>query len=222
MPLSFILQNTASNVIFSLKEFGILTPIVQDLFKDRICIQTSAATVSKTTIDLIGMNPNCVAIDRFQFSGLKTLICKNLDITPAKKPNKILLIERIAPDDYYLKDAVKKGAGSSRRSIINHEELARTLRLAAKGTYEFHNIKLETMSFADQIKLFDAAAVVIGQHGAGLSNILWMPKKSVVVEFGYRALDHFKKLSASMEHNTSYLIIRTSISISIAQNFLNS
>jgi len=43
-------------------------------------------------------------------------------------------------------------------------------------------INLEIMSFEDQLDLFSNASVVIGQHGAGLTNLMWAPKHTFVIE----------------------------------------
>jgi capsular polysaccharide biosynthesis protein len=38
------------------------------------------------------------------------------------------------------------------------------------------------MSLADQVELFSEAKVVIGPHGAGLTNIMFAPKGAIVIE----------------------------------------
>jgi len=59
------------------------------------------------------------------------------------------------------------------------------------------------MPFEEQVRYFDSAVAVIGQHGAGLANIIWMPQQSTVIEFGFQSKKHFKKLSESMKHQYS-------------------
>jgi len=46
----------------------------------------------------------------------------------------------------------------------------------------FERVLLSCMSFVDQVQLFNSASVVVGMHGAGLSNIAFMPKGGKVVE----------------------------------------
>ena len=52
------------------------------------------------------------------------------------------------------------------------------------------------MPFHEQVQIFSRARLVIGQHGAGLGNCVWMPPHSSVIEFS-SDLDfaHFKILS---------------------------
>jgi hypothetical protein len=96
-------------------------------------------------------------------------------------PPRVLLIERGVPDPYYSSSVVETpGSGSSRRTITNSREL-----LAALKTVFGHvkNVALERLDLAEQIALFQTADVVIGQHGAGLANTLWMRRGSHVCEF---------------------------------------
>lgn len=58
---------------------------------------------------------------------------------------------------------------------------------AATGTQlELVPLVIGNMSIADQIDLFKQTIAVIGPHGAGLTNMLWMAPGSVVVEFPIR------------------------------------
>lgn len=63
------------------------------------------------------------------------------------------------------------------RKVANENQLWRLLK--EKG---FRRVFLEELSFAQQVTLFKRAEIVIGQHGAGLSNILFMPNGSKVLE----------------------------------------
>ena len=197
LPLSFIIKKTPSNVIFSLNGFGVLTPILLKLFDNRVRIRSNAW---ERKVNLIGMNPIQININHFQYKNLKEMVCEKLNIDSTSKPNKILLIECIPPDPYYQTSATIKGSGSSRRSIKNHDELEKYIRSKVSPNYEFHNLKLEKISFEDQIRYFDSAVAVIAQHGAGLANILWMPEKSVVIEFGFNSKNHYERLSLLMKH----------------------
>lgn len=202
LPLSFLIKKTPSNCVFILTDFGILSPVFLNLFAGRVRISPHFDELPKgEVVDLIGMNPKEINIHRFQFRNLEEVICANLNINSTGKKNKILLIERAPPVSYYLNDAEKKGAGTSRRSIKNQEELKKYISSIIASNYEFHNLILEEASFEDQVKYFSSAVIVIAQHGAGLANILWMPEESIVIEFGFNSRDHFKRLSSSMKHH---------------------
>ncbi|MDF1571369.1 MAG: glycosyltransferase family 61 protein [Bacteroidales bacterium] len=201
LPLSLIIRKTPSDVIFLLQETGILTPILLKLFGSRVRIQHNFETIpEEKMVDLMGLNPLKTSIQHFPYHYLKELICDKYCIVPTNAPNKILLIERAPPDPYYLDVSKSKGSGSSRRSIRNHKELEECIRSKIAPGYEFHNLQLENMPFEEQVRYFDSAVAVIGQHGAGLANIIWMPQQSIVIEFGFQSKKHFKKLSASLKH----------------------
>lgn len=41
---------------------------------------------------------------------------------------------------------------------------------------------MENMTFEDQVRALNSAGVFIGAHGAGMTNVLWMPTGAAVVE----------------------------------------
>lgn len=119
-------------------------------------------------------------------------------------PLKIVLIYRQPPDPFYtLGSAEIKGAGSSRRSIQNFEQLSESL-----STHFDYVIvtALENTSLAYQIALFEHADVIVGQHGAALANTIWCRPNTKLVEIYPCDLPtkihegmYFKKLAEKMQ-----------------------
>lgn len=75
------------------------------------------------------------------------------------------------------------------RSITNEEEI-----LKALSPLGFKSYILEDMTFDEQVELFSRAEIVIGAHGAGLTNILFCKKGTKIVEISnpkYRARCYF-------------------------------
>ncbi|MEL6720528.1 MAG: hypothetical protein AAFP82_17610, partial [Bacteroidota bacterium] len=117
LPLSFLIRNTPAKVTFVLNEFGVLTSLLVGLFGNRVKLQSALdQNIKKKEVELMGMNPTLIPIQHFPYKTLKTKICSNLKIKSLKKPNKILLIERLPPDPYYLNEATNRGSGTTRRS----------------------------------------------------------------------------------------------------------
>lgn len=202
LPLSLLIKATNPNVVFHLHEFGSFTKYAIAIFKNRInIIKTNTNLFGGKKMNLLGMNPNNINIANFPYQVLQQNVLSAFQIKSSNKPNKILLIERLPPEPYFLNDAKIKGSGTYRRSIQNHQELKKLIQTKVKSPYFFENIKLEKMSFKQQILAFDAAVMVIAQHGAGLANIIWMPDKSKVVEFGFEDKTHFKNLSHVKNHD---------------------
>ena len=77
------------------------------------------------------------------------------------------------PKRIYLKRAVARG-----RHIANSDEIEAMLR-----EHNFEIIDAEEMSLATQAALFSAAEILVGPHGAGLTNIFFrFPRACTVIE----------------------------------------
>lgn len=85
---------------------------------------------------------------------------------------------------------------SPHRVLLNEAELESAL--AALG---FRTVVLGELSVAEQIRCFSRAAVIVGAHGAGLSNLMFAPAHACVVEITssrIRRMDDFRFISAQM------------------------
>jgi capsular polysaccharide biosynthesis protein len=69
--------------------------------------------------------------------------------------------------------------GHGARRIVNEAAILRAL-----GSLGFEPCRLESLSLADQIRLFHQAECVVGPHGAGLTNLLFCREGTKVVEIG--------------------------------------
>ena len=108
----------------------------------------------------------------------------------------MLVIDRGDPDPFYLssKSAIP-GSANTRRSIPNLPEVVEALTTSGR---DVQRVQLEQASLAQQIALFASANTVVAQHGAALSNVMWMKAGSKVVEIipesqGRR--EHFSRLA---------------------------
>jgi len=94
-----------------------------------------------------------------------------------------------------------------KRRIANEDELAPILERAG-----FEIVLMERLSFADQVKLLSETSVLIGNHGAGLINMLFMRANSSIVELrlqGDSANNCFYSLSSALEHSYRYQLCDT-------------
>lgn len=93
---------------------------------------------------------------------------------------------------------------NSRRAFSNESDLERLL--SSKG---FTTYVLEDLSFQEQVRLFSHAGYVVGAHGAGLSNLVFCPKGTKVLEISTpsHAVNCFRVLSKQLdfEHETVVL-----------------
>jgi len=134
------------------------------------------------------------AIRKFRFDAAATL-----DLFTYSKQH-ILLIEREGYTDRYKEEHAK-------RSLENHLELKEEIEKLHHDLV-FRSVRLSEMEFGEQAGLFYNAKVVIGQHGAGLLNLLWMLPETHLIEIGHAfqggvKRNMFRKLSN--EFNINYI-----------------
>ena len=65
----------------------------------------------------------------------------------------------------------------SERAVVNEAEL-----LPALQERGFEVVRCESLSFADQVKLFREAEIVVGPHGGGFANLVWCEPGTKVFE----------------------------------------
>ncbi|WP_170938296.1 DUF563 domain-containing protein [Halorubrum sp. Hd13] len=81
-------------------------------------------------------------------------------------------------------------------------------RDAVQQVFDRYNIDtylLGELSVKEQISLFSDAEVVVGPHGAGLTNILYGSDLTVIELFGDKTMATFDRLAESMSHEYRYL-----------------
>jgi capsular polysaccharide biosynthesis protein len=66
---------------------------------------------------------------------------------------------------------------ASRRRVLNEKELEPLLL-----DHGFVFVDLETFSFADQVRTFSEAEMIVAIHGAGLTNMVWAPPGCKIME----------------------------------------
>lgn len=64
-----------------------------------------------------------------------------------------------------------------RRGVVNSNALIDLL-----SEFDIESVKLEDMTFWDQINLFKGASLIVGVHGAGFSNLVFCSKNTNIIE----------------------------------------
>ena len=70
---------------------------------------------------------------------------------------------------------------AAKRRIVNEDEVTRVL-----ARFGFQTIYTEEFSFAQQVQVCSRARYIVSNHGAGLTNILFMPEAGSVLELRHR------------------------------------
>ena len=188
--------------VFSIGKFK---PMAEKLLKIQIEELETAESI-KDTVPLITLIPYGFGpYTPDMFTNLNSHVNRTLTLVVA--PARVILIERGAKRKLIDKQVTEENrgcltsTGSERRSLQNHKDISRVLREKYKDL--FVNVILEDMSLEQQVSLFIGAQIVIGQHGAGLCNIVWMTKASdaLVIEFPPFMCDTFKNMCSIMKIN---------------------
>lgn len=95
-------------------------------------------------------------------------------------------------------------ADAAKRFLVNEAQLDPILE-----SQNIQSVQLEGRSLAEQIELFSSCRLLIGLHGAGLTNMLWMPDGGHVIEIRRKGDNHnncYFAMSNSLGHRYSYLL----------------
>jgi capsular polysaccharide biosynthesis protein len=87
-------------------------------------------------------------------------------------------IEDVAPHPDAKKRIYVSRKSAATRQLVNEEELLSML----ESEFEFHPILNEDYTIIDQVAIYRDADIVIGPHGAGLTNTLFAESPSLLAE----------------------------------------
>ena len=110
-----------------------------------------------------------------------------VDIPQDHNPNKRIYISRSL---------------AKRRKVVNDDEVSTIL-----ADFGFETVFAENLSFAEQADLFSSVGYLVSIHGAGLSNMLFMPAGGRVMEFRKndpRVSNCFFNMASALEHEYYY------------------
>lgn len=133
------------------------------------------------------------------FNFFRDFILNRYKIKPEKKYPEIILIERgerieLINDPVLQKSNDNYTTGKERREIEHIDELKKFLESEFKN--KFKTLILEKIPFSEQVKYFYNAKMIIGIHGAALSNMFFCnPKTKILEVLGDRVFPFFDVIS---------------------------
>lgn len=102
-----------------------------------------------------------------------------LDTRAMSNSPSITILDRRMPDSYYSSQlAETTGGGSQWRSVPNISSIAEVLRTLGSVTI----VDTAAMTPIEQVDLLSSTDLLVAQHGAGLTNMLWMASGRSVIE----------------------------------------
>jgi hypothetical protein len=84
---------------------------------------------------------------------------------------------------------------SGKRMILNEDKIAPLL-----NQYGYQIVYTEELSLKEQIKLFSQTTHLLSLHGAGLSNMVFMPPNSKVIEIRHEEQNHMLNCFYTLAH----------------------
>ncbi|MGA8260674.1 MAG: glycosyltransferase family 61 protein [Arenicellales bacterium] len=197
LPLSHLLEaHPNARVCYPLQDLSSpFAAILTMLYHERVRI---AEDVPRRAFPIAGWNPLFYPRSAADWAAFRKHVFERTSVQRPERVEDVVLINRLNPG----MGAEITKAGAARRSIRNQAELSRVLGEAIRSPYRLVDAHPERLSFRDQVRLFAGAAAVIGQHGAGLGHVVWMPSTSLVAEIGYGNRNHFVSISrqVGIEH----------------------
>lgn len=130
-------------------------------------------------------------------------IQQRLALDPYVLPSeaRVLVVDRASSEDFYHQHGSEtEMSGKERRHVPNLKDLPHVY----SGSLSVTVLDLARLSPREQIQQAQASTVLIGQHGAGLAHMLWMPPGSHVVEIApplpIQVQNIFSRLAETLGH----------------------
>lgn len=153
---------------------------------DELIVPSLVTNKNQNSLHHIGFHTNPITMNYVAQKLLKAAKLKNID---TKKFSKKIFISR---NDH-----------GNKRKILNEDKVFALLKKKGFVCYE-----LSKMSVAEQIMLFANADIVVGEHGAGLTNCLFCKPKTKIIEIFQALVDSsFWWIAQTM--NLDYSCIKT-------------
>lgn len=140
-------------------------------------------------------NKRGLVVDVDRFTDVLTVF-RSRFVTSNNPIDTVTILDRGMPPAFYLDGrAEKPGGGSIRRSISNLDQLS--LRISERMPVNF--IDFADLSPAEQLAAISRTRVLVGQHGAGLVNSIFMHEDSTLVEMNIDgSWCHFRTLNEGL------------------------
>lgn len=123
---------------------------------------------------------------------IRSLYWKALNIQTSSSNNRVYVSRKLA-----------RG-----RKVINEDEVIQAL-----SELGFECIVFEDYCFSDQVKLMSATKFLVGIHGAGLTNMIFMPPKGNIIELMpcKNGIYDFNLVRMSLRHDPCYLRLASAL-----------
>jgi capsular polysaccharide biosynthesis protein len=168
----WIVRTKTEQMILLLPQKDVLPAFAMDSlkifkFKDVLHIQQGHSVLARK-LCLPSQKPNMATFDSIALNGIRDIYIKYIE-------SKLALSNSLGEKVYISRRR------ASRRKIVNEDEVIKTLI-----RYDFRVVYTEEYTFFEQVAIFSKVKFLISNHGAGLTNMLFMPQGSFILELQKR------------------------------------
>jgi len=154
-------------------------------------------TFAAESLRLCGIESDRIIVPMRQHLRIKRLIVPDVgEYDPASlRYLRRLLLQGVGGDLYGPRRVLLTRSSAPRRRLSNEPELC-----AALKDHDFLKIDPGSLALRQQIQTFASTRLLVGSHGAALTNALFMDTNSAVVELRFEStqFDHYRKLCAAL------------------------
>lgn len=192
MPAVYLIKNTQDVFVFC--DCGPLNRHIKNTFPNSIIVKPNTFKNNKKLRQLYGNFSEIIlpswdideidkGLEEHCFTELKKTANKFL--LNNKEEENIIFISRGLNPLYKLSNhkSFSTTNGCERRSIKNIDELLKKIKLSFPEENVYKKI-LDNKTIKEQASIFNQAKIVIAQHGAALSNIIFCKKGTLIIEIG--------------------------------------
>lgn len=145
-------------------------------------------------------NPNSGCFSKMQIELLRTRLQKHFGVSDQSEADSHRAI--------YVSRRSSRG-----RKVVNDEQIFDALKQSGVDVVE-----LDSMGFEEQVRMFSSCSLLISIHGAALSNMIFMPEGSRVIELhpdvrgdASKVNQLYRNLSAVSDHRHELMLCRREI-----------
>ena len=180
---------------------GIFSKIYEDIMQIKNIELNETEFKNKTNCNSIIINGGTCNINKQSLIKAQTYIFNRYNIKNNIEQHiypEILLIKRgniesLIKNKLLIKNKRYYNKNGNERRKINNIEIIEKYLLNSKHSYE--SIILENTNYETQIRYFYNAKIIIGVHGAGLTNVLYCKQKTLILEIKPVLCEWFKNIS---------------------------
>jgi glycoprotein 2-beta-D-xylosyltransferase len=181
---------------------------VQRLVAAKSCFESAVLVPPGYTSQIYAVENAAICADPRLMNQFVDFVLERLDLQETRKvPGRVVLIDRRPYQAH-----ARSSNSTDDRIVENMYDLARSINGLVPGVTSVQVLQMHAMTLREQIQAIREAHVLIGNHGAGLTHLLFLDKDTYVLEFDRFNL-HFVELCKWKERVKHYMLPKVEFKI---------